>query len=74
LTLLYTFGTQRARMLHFLAYMALLLAKTRATKEEFRDQQWACDSRAYHALLSQGYITRIIETRHGVRWRLMVLP
>lgn len=40
----------------------------------FKDQQWVCDSRAYHALLAQGYITHVIETRHGVRWRLMVLP
>jgi hypothetical protein len=39
----------------------------------FRDRQWVCTDSAYAALLAQGYVTFQIQTRHGVRWRLMVL-
>jgi hypothetical protein len=38
------------------------------------DQQWVCTDSAFYALLAQGYVTHIIETRHGIRWRLMVKP
>ena len=36
------------------------------------DQRWVCTDSAYAALTAQGYITVLIETRHGIRWRLMV--
>lgn len=35
---------------------------------------WVCTPTTYAMLLAQGYVTAIIETRHGIRWRFMVLP
>jgi hypothetical protein len=33
---------------------------------------WVCDDSAYAALLAQGYVTHVIATRYGIRWRYMV--
>ena len=35
---------------------------------------WVCTESAYAMLVEQGYVTSIIQTRHGIRWRYMVLP
>jgi hypothetical protein len=39
----------------------------------FLDRQWVCTPSAYEMLISQGYVTHVIEWRHGAMWRLMVL-